>query len=297
MSDIAITISILSLAAVLGLWIGQWKIKGVGLGIGGVLFGGIIVSHFSEQNGLQLDAHTLHFVQEFGLILFVYTIGIQVGPGFFASLRKSGLRLNALATLIVALGSLIVVIINKAFDVPLDIILGIYSGGVTNTPSLGAGQQILTELGMQNITQSMGMAYAVAYPFGICGILASMWLVRLIFRVKVDDEAKKFTQESGQQTESLQKINIRVANPNLDGLCLRDIPGFDERGVVCTRLKREENISVPKADTTIFLNDVLHLVGDSHSLQRMCLIVGEKIELEPSKLVGNIPFRTGCGYQ
>lgn len=288
MSDIAITISILSLAAVLGLWIGQWKIKGVGLGIGGVLFGGIIVSHFSEQNGLQLDAHTLHFMQEFGLILFVYTIGIQVGPGFFASLRKSGLKLNALATLIVALGSLIVIIINKAFDVPLDIILGIYSGGVTNTPSLGAGQQILTELGMQNITQSMGMAYAVAYPFGICGILASMWLVRLIFRVKVDDEAKKFTQESGQQAESLQKINIRVANPNLDGLCLRDIPGFDERGVVCTRLKREENISVPKADTTIFLNDVLHLVGDAHSLQRMCLIVGEKIELEPSKLVGNI---------
>ena len=95
MSDIAITISLLALVAVIGLWIGHWKIRGVGLGIGGVLFGGIIVAHFTNQYGLQLDARTLHFVQEFGLILFVYTIGIQVGPGFFASLRKSGLKLNA----------------------------------------------------------------------------------------------------------------------------------------------------------------------------------------------------------
>ncbi|SSY94126.1 putative transporter [Aggregatibacter aphrophilus] len=104
MSDIAITISLLALVAVIGLWIGHWKIKGVGFGVGGVLFGGIIVAHFTNQYGLKLDTHTLHFVQEFGLILFVYTIGIQVGPGFFSSLRRSGLKLNGFAFLIVLLG-------------------------------------------------------------------------------------------------------------------------------------------------------------------------------------------------
>ena len=148
MSDIAITISLLALVAVIGLWIGHWKIKGVGFGVGGVLFGGIIVAHFTNQYGLKLDTHTLHFVQEFGLILFVYTIGIQVGPGFFSSLRRSGLKLNGFAFLIVLLGGITVVFIHKFADVPLDIILGIYSGAVTNTPSLGAGQQILSELGI-----------------------------------------------------------------------------------------------------------------------------------------------------
>ena len=167
MSETAITISLLALVAVIGLWIGHFKIKGVGLGIGGVLFGGILVAHFTTQYGIKLDSHTLHFVQEFGLILFVYTIGIQVGPGFFASLRKSGLTLNGLGILIVALGAVVTILIYKLADIPLDVALGIYSGAVTNTPSLGAGQQILSELGMSQTTSNMGMAYAMAYPFGI----------------------------------------------------------------------------------------------------------------------------------
>lgn len=164
MSETAITISLLALVAVIGLWIGHFKIKGVGLGIGGVLFGGILVAHFTTQYGIKLDSHTLHFVQEFGLILFVYTIGIQVGPGFFASLRKSGLTLNGLGILIVALGAVVTILIYKLADIPLDVALGIYSGAVTNTPSLGAGQQILSELGMSQTTSNMGMAYAMAYP-------------------------------------------------------------------------------------------------------------------------------------
>ncbi|MBF1233318.1 MAG: transporter, partial [Haemophilus sp.] len=155
MSETAITISLLALVAVIGLWIGYFKIKGVGLGIGGVLFGGILVAHFTTQFGIKLDSHTLHFVQEFGLILFVYTIGIQVGPGFFASLRQSGLTLNGLGILIVALGALVTILIYKFADIPLDVALGIYSGAVTNTPSLGAGQQILSELGMSQTTSNM----------------------------------------------------------------------------------------------------------------------------------------------
>lgn len=288
MSEIAITISLLALVAVIGLWIGHWKIKGVGLGIGGVLFGGIIVAHFTNQYGVKLDSHTLHFIQEFGLILFVYTIGIQVGPGFFASLRKSGLKLNGLAILIVILGSLSVVLLTKAIDVPLDIALGIYSGAVTNTPSLGAGQQILTELGLTQATSTMGMAYAMAYPFGICGILLSMWLIRLFFKIKIDEEANRFNKESGQDKESLHTISVKVTNHNLDGLTLVEIPGFEDQDVVCSRLKRDENVIVPKADTEIHIDDVLHLVGDDHALKKMRLVIGDEVDMPVLATSGEI---------
>lgn len=288
MSDIAITISLLALVAVIGLWIGHWKIKGVGLGIGGVLFGGIIVAHFTNQYGITLDSHTLHFIQEFGLILFVYTIGIQVGPGFFASLRKSGLKLNGLAILIVVLGSVSVVVLTKAIGVPLDIALGIYSGAITNTPSLGAGQQILTELGLSHATSTMGMAYAMAYPFGICGILLVMWLIRLFFKIKIDEEANRFNQESGYDKESLHTISVKVTNHNLDGLGLLEIPGFEEEDVVCSRLKRGENVIVPKADTEIHLDDVLHLVGDDHALRKMRLVIGEEVDMPVLSSSGEI---------
>lgn len=286
MSDIAITISLLALVAVIGLWIGHWKIKGVGFGVGGVLFGGIIVAHFTNQYGLKLDTHTLHFVQEFGLILFVYTIGIQVGPGFFSSLRRSGLKLNGFAFLIVLLGGITVAFIHKFADVPLDIILGIYSGAVTNTPSLGAGQQILSELGMNSTTETMGMAYAMAYPFGICGILLSMWLIRLFFKVNVDEEERNFKQESGHDKESLTAMDIKVTNKNLDGLCLIDVPGFGTGDVVCSRLKRGDSISVPKANTEIYLDDILHLVGEINALKKMRLIVGDEMDI-PTSTVGS----------
>ncbi|OOF70778.1 putative transporter [Rodentibacter caecimuris] len=276
MSDIAVTISLLALVAVIGLWIGHWKIRGVGLGIGGVLFGGIIVAHFTNQYGLQLDQHTMHFIQEFGLILFVYTIGIQVGPGFFSSLRQSGLKLNAFAIFIVLLGGIMVVLLHKIVGVELPVILGIYSGAVTNTPSLGAGQQILSELGSPHTTETMGMAYAMAYPFGICGILLAMWLIRLFFKIKIDEEAFKFQRENGQEKEILHTMSIRVTNQNLNGLKLTEIPGFTDLDVVCSRLKRGEDVVVPKADTEVFLEDILHLVGETDVLRKMRLVIGDE---------------------
>ena len=192
MSDIALTVSILALVAVVGLFIGNVKFRGIGLGIGGVLFGGIIVGHFVSQAGMTLSSDMLHVIQEFGLILFVYTIGIQVGPGFFASLRVSGLRLNLFAVLIVIIGGLVTAILHKLFDIPLPVVLGIFSGAVTNTPALGAGQQILRDLGTpMEMVDQMGMSYAMAYPFGICGILFTMWMLRVIFRVNVETEAQQ----------------------------------------------------------------------------------------------------------
>ena len=288
MSETAITISLLALVAVIGLWIGHFKIKGVGLGIGGVLFGGILVAHFTTQYGIKLDSHTLHFVQEFGLILFVYTIGIQVGPGFFASLRQSGLTLNGLGILIVALGALVTILIYKFADIPLDVALGIYSGAVTNTPSLGAGQQILSELGMSQTTSNMGMAYAMAYPFGICGILLSMWLIRLFFKIKVDEEAANFEKESGHDKEALKSMSLKVTNTNLNGIHLIEIPGFDDEDVVCSRLKRGELVIVPKADTDVQLGDILHLVGNPEGLKKMHLIIGEEVDVPVANLSGEI---------
>ncbi|HIF9187482.1 TPA: putative transporter [Photobacterium damselae] len=279
MSDIALSISILALVAVLGLWMGNWRIRGVGLGIGGVLFGGIIVGHYTDAWGIALDAHTLHFIQEFGLILFVYTIGIQVGPGFFASLRSSGLKLNGFAALIVVIGCLVAILLHQFFDVPLPVILGVYSGAVTNTPSLGAGQQILSELGAnESMLDLTGMGYAVAYPFGICGILLTMWLVRLLFKVNVDHEADEYDSNNGKKTESLHTINVAVKNPNLNGLTLSQVPALTEGSIVCSRLKRGSQLYIPKPNTRIETNDLLHLVGNPKALDKARLVIGEEVD-------------------
>lgn len=279
MSDIALTVSVLALVAVVGLWIGNIKIRGIGFGIGGVLFGGIIVGHFVDQAGITLSGPMLHFIQEFGLILFVYTIGIQVGPGFFASLRVSGLRLNLFAILIVILGGLVTTLLHKIFAIPLPVVLGIFSGAVTNTPALGAGQQILRDLGEPfNVVDQMGMSYAMAYPFGICGILLTMWLVRLFFRINVEKEAQQFDEQAGSGHSHLKTINIRVENPNLNRMVIQDVPVINSDKIICSRLKRGETLMVPSPTTIIETGDLLHLVGEAADLHNAQLVIGKEVE-------------------
>lgn len=278
MSEIALTVSVLALVAVVGLWIGNVKIRGVGFGIGGVLFGGIIVGHFVDQAGVALSSPMLHFIQEFGLILFVYTIGIQVGPGFFASLRVSGLRLNLFAILIVILGGLVTAVLHKLFNIPLPVVLGIFSGAVTNTPALGAGQQILRDLGVPfEVVDQMGMSYAMAYPFGICGILLTMWLVRLFFRINVEKEAQGFEESSGNGHAHLHTINVRVENPNLNQMAIQDVPMLNSDNIVCSRLKRGELLMVPAPGTLIQAGDLLHLVGRPEDLHNAQLVIGQEV--------------------
>ncbi|MFG3961556.1 putative transporter [Escherichia coli] len=279
MSDIALTVSILALVAVVGLFIGNVKFRGVGLGIGGVLFGGIIVGHFVSQAGMTLSSNMLHVIQEFGLILFVYTIGIQVGPGFFASLRVSGLRLNLFAVLIVIIGGLVTAILHKLFDIPLPVVLGIFSGAVTNTPALGAGQQILRDLGTpMAMVDQMGMSYAMAYPFGICGILFTMWMLRVIFRVNVETEAQQHESTRTNGGALIRTINIRVENPNLHNLAIKDVPILNGDKVICSRLKREETLKVPSPETVIQLGDLLHLVGQPADLHNAQLVIGQEVD-------------------
>ncbi|HIB5998482.1 TPA: putative transporter [Klebsiella pneumoniae] len=278
MSEIALTVSVLALVAVVGLWIGNVKIRGVGFGIGGVLFGGIIVGHFVDQAGVTLSSPMLHFIQEFGLILFVYTIGIQVGPGFFASLRVSGLRLNLFAILIVILGGLVTAVLHKLFNIPLPVVLGIFSGAVTNTPALGAGQQILRDLGVPfEVVDQMGMSYAMAYPFGICGILLTMWLVRLFFRINVEKEAQRFEESSGNGHAHLHTINVRVENPNLNQMAIQDVLMLNNDNIVCSRLKRGELLMVPAPGTLIQAGDLLHLVGRPEDLHNAQLVIGQEV--------------------
>lgn len=279
MSDIALTVSILALVAVVGLFIGNVKFRGVGLGIGGVLFGGIIVGHFVSQAGMTLSSDMLHVIQEFGLILFVYTIGIQVGPGFFASLRVSGLRLNLFAVLIVIIGGLVTAILHKLFDIPLPVVLGIFSGAVTNTPALGAGQQILRDLGTpMAMVDQIGMSYAMAYPFGICGILFTMWMLRVIFRVNVETEAQQHESTRTNGGALIRTINIRVENPNLHNLAIKDVPILNGDKVICSRLKREETLKVPSPETVIQLGDLLHLVGQPADLHNAQLVIGQEVD-------------------
>lgn len=279
MSDIALTVSVLALVAVVGLWLGNIKIRGVGFGIGGVLFGGIFVGHFADQLGWVLSADMLHFIREFGLILFVYTIGIQVGPGFFASLRVSGLRLNLFAFGIVVMGGLVTAILHKLFAIPLPVVLGIFSGAVTNTPALGAGQQILRDLGIPaDVVDQMGMSYAMAYPFGICGILLSMWLVRVLFRVNVEQEAKEHESTLTNGHALIKTINIRVENPNLNNMAIQDVPILNSATIICSRLKRDDTLMVPSPDTLIQHGDLLHLVGQPADLNNARLVIGQEVD-------------------
>ncbi|MGL4678062.1 MAG: putative transporter, partial [Plesiomonas shigelloides] len=159
------------------------------------------------------------------------------------------------------------------------VILGIFSGAVTNTPSLGAGQQILSELGAApNVTTMMGMGYAIAYPFGICGILLTMWLVRVFFRINIEKEAQDFENQTNMVHESLSTMNVAVRNGNLNGLMLRDIPSLNSETVVCSRLKRGDQLLVPKPTTAVQMGDLLHLVGERAALNSVRLVVGEEVD-------------------
>ncbi|HYH19392.1 MAG TPA: putative transporter [Azospirillum sp.] len=275
--DVARAVLALSAVAVAGLALGHVKVRGVGLGIGGVLFAGIAAGHLARVGGVQFDQHVLHFVREFGLILFVYTIGIQVGPGFFAALKRAGLGLNLMAASIVVLGALTAAAIHLVTGAPLAAVLGVFSGAVTNTPSLGAAQEILAAVGApadQTALPSLG--YAVTYPFGIAGILLTMSVLRAVFRVDTAREAAAFEARRRAEVANLETLDVAVRNPGVTGTLLRDVLGTD--GVVASRLLREGTLQVPHPETVLHPGDVLHLVGPRPKLERLKAYLGQEYE-------------------
>ena len=181
---------ILGLVVGAGLALGSIRIKSIGLGIAGVLFTGLLAGHILHRYNIELNTQTIEFTREFGLILFVYTIGIQVGPGFLASLRKQGLPLNLMAAGIVLLSVGITILIWKFGGVKIPVAVGLLCGATTNTPSLAAAQQALKDLKstVPNDLTMPGIGYAIAYPFGILGIIVSMILIRVVFRINPQSE-------------------------------------------------------------------------------------------------------------
>ena len=280
LSDIGRVVFVLSLVSVAGLALGHVRIGGVGLGIGGVLFAGLAAGHVAAVAGVGFDHHVLHFIREFGLILFVYTIGIQVGPAFFSALKRQGAGLNGLAAAVVLLGTATAAAIHLAAGVPLEAVLGVYSGAVTNTPSLAAAQQVLHEVGAPSgavATPSLG--YAVAYPFGIAGILLSMALIRAVFRIDPAAEAAAFEARRRAAVEALETLDVAVRNAAAGGRQLRDVLGSVDHKVIASRLLRDGRLQVAHADTRLHLGDVLHLVGPRPLLDRLKAELGAESEV------------------
>ncbi|MBI2240249.1 MAG: putative transporter [Magnetospirillum gryphiswaldense] len=259
---------VLSLAAAFGLALGQVKLGGVKLGVGGVLFAGLALGHF----GLTLDPTMLAFAREFGLVLFVYAIGVTVGPGLFQAFQKDGMALNLMAAAVVLLGSLLAVAVHLWGGVELPAALGLLSGAVTNTPSLAAGQQVLSQLGVTGAVQ--GQAYAVAYPFGIVGILLSMLILRLVFRQNPAKAAADFDAARVAGQEHLETVNVEIRNPAVFGVRLRDLDELKEMGVVLSRVLHDGSQHVVHAEDTLAEGDVVLAVGPASRLPRLNRLLG-----------------------
>jgi putative transport protein len=275
---VAQAILALSIVAAAGLALGSLGVAGVRLGTAGVLFAGI----FFGQLGMHIDERILEFVRDFGLLLFVYTVGLQVGPGFFSSLKQRGLLLNALGAAIVLLGGLMVAGFRFLFHFPVPVIGGLFAGATTNTPSLAAAQAALQGLTRPNPASSdlLGMAYAVAYPFGIVGIILTMLLVRKVFSIDVEFEARNVALSAQGSERIPDYIDLEVTNPNVDGLALRDLPFAAEAGVVFSRLLRGGNVTVPEDDSVVRLGDGLRLVGPKARLLQFEPIIGRKSSID-----------------
>ncbi|MBK8190118.1 MAG: putative transporter [Vampirovibrionales bacterium] len=285
---VAHSVLVLCLVTALGLALGSIRIGGVGLGTAGVLFSGLLFGHL----GIGLPKEVLEFVREFGLILFVYTIGMQVGPGFLEAFKKHGLLLNSLAAAVVLLGVGITLLISLYGGVPLPAAVGLFSGATTNTPSLAAAQQALTEASTALTPLQLkmpGMAYAVAYPFGIMGIILTMLLIRFMFRINPLRDAQRFIREQRKSAKTLQNLNVEVTNSNVAGLTIAELPFITDLNLVISRILHGAHVELVTDDTRLELGDVLHAVGAQEDLKKFVILVGQETETDlktlPTELI------------
>lgn len=278
----------LSLVAFTGLALGNLRIRGIGLGIAGILFSGILFGHL----GLAASHEVLEFARDAGLVLFVYTIGIQVGPGFVASLRREGLTLNLLAVAIVALGGLITVLIVRFGGVEVSVASGLFAGATTNTPALGAAQEALKSLaGLSREQLALpALGYAVSYPFGIIGIILSMLLLRAVFRVRVENESEALRKVSA--VAPVERRTVVLENPELDGLSASRILAQVGKGVVFSRIRHGVGeVCGVQAGTKIHRGDVILTVGIKECIDAFVQKAGRVVEEDLRKAPGRVHFR------
>ncbi|MBV8093028.1 MAG: putative transporter [Acetobacteraceae bacterium] len=281
-------VMVIALVSVLGLALGEVRFGPVSLGIAGPLFVGIALGHF----GFKMNPGLLAFARDFGLVFFVYAIGIRVGPGFFSAFKKDGAILNMFAVAIVVLGSLMAVTIHYAAHLPLEVITGLLAGGTTNTPSLAAGQQMLATLkATPEQIAVTGNAYAVAYPFGIVGILLTMGLVRIIFRVNVPSESARFAEAAGASHPQLARMCIEIRDREITGVPLHELPSHvfslhDVPDIIVTRVIHAGRQHMAEPDDVFEVGDVLVCVAPRQELEKLRDLIGVESSIELEKLKG-----------
>lgn len=277
------SIMLLALVIAIGLLLGKIKVKGVSLGSTWILFVGILLSHF----GFRADASLLHFLKEFGLILFVFSIGLQVGPGFFHSFKSGGLKLNLLAVALVLIGVITTYVIHVVTGENLVTLTGVMSGAVTNTPGLGAAQQtyldatagsFVHEINSSEIASSLASGYAVAYPIGVLGVIFVLMLTKTIFRIDLKKEADELdSREIGM--DSPQRVAFCIKNPAIFGKTILEVSKAIENKFIISRVYRQGKVMVPVASTVLDRDDDVLVVTAQNSVEAVTMLFGEQIDM------------------
>ena len=283
-SSVAHAVLTFALVITVGILLGKIKIKGVSLGITWILFVGIIFSHF----GMTVDNDVRHFVQEFGLILFVFSIGLQVGPGFFASFKHGGMTLVGCATAIVLLGVLTAYVIHIATGTPIPTMVGILSGAVTNTPGLGAAQQAYADASGVN-DPSIALGYAVAYPLGVVGIILSMIFIRYALRVDFKKEDEGLAELANEQ-KLAEKVSVEFTNQIIEGRSVEYVRDLVNRQFVISRVMHPDgSITMADTDTKIHLGDRLWVICQAEDVEAVVAFLGHRVELTDEDWGNNTP--------
>lgn len=262
---------VLSLISAIGLGLGKVHVCGISLGVTFVFFAGILAGHF----GLSIDPQMLNYAESFGLVIFVYALGLQVGPGFFSSFRKGGVQLNMLALGVVLIGTLMTVLGSYGLNISLPDMVGILCGATTNTPALGAAQQTLKQMGLESSTPALGCA--VAYPLGVVGVILAVLAIRKALVRKEDLELKEKDDANKTYIAAFQ-----VHNPAIFNKSIKEIGGLNYPKFVISRLWRDGNVSIPTSEKIIKEGDRLLVVTVGRGIniynQMLLCDTGEKIE-------------------
>ena len=274
-TSLASTLVLLSFVIAAGIYLGKIRFWGVSLGVTFVLFVGILMGHF----GYEIQPEVLKFVREFGLILFIFAIGLQVGPGFFSSFKKGGVRLNMLAVLGILLNvGIVVAIYFIDGKTSINALVGVMSGAVTNTPGRAAAQQAVGS--NLEAVNTMSMGYAAAYPLGVLGIITSILLVKAIFRVKIENEIAEINRETEDSQQKPHLVSYEVTNQLVNGKTLLQLHDIIHCDFVVSRLMDSEgNIIIPKSSTEIHVGDKLYVVMSAQDEHSFAAVLGHSIEM------------------
>lgn len=279
---VAHSVLILSLVIAFGIMLAKIKVAGVSLGITWILFVGIVFGHFD----MTLNEHLLHFMKEFGLILFVYSIGLQVGPGFFSAFKKGGLTLNLLAMLVVFLGVVITIILHFVTGTPITTMVGILSGAVTNTPGLGAAQQANSDLNGIDAPE-IALGYAVAYLLGVVGIILSLIALKYILRINTKTEEAEAERGLGHIQElTVRPISFEIRNEAIDGKKIKDIRPLMNRDFVISRVQYHDGqgTELANSDTVLHLNDKILVISTPKDIEAISVFFGKQIDMQWEQL-------------